>query len=249
MSEPDLSDVPPPIEAPPPVNRRWRGPSLVWLVPIVALAVGVTLIVRSLLATGPSVTIEFETAEGLRPGQTEVRYKEVVVGRVEEVALSEDRQRVHAAVRLSRSAAALAVEDTRFWIVKPRIDIGGVSGLETLVSGAYIGVDAGVSEEEENFFKGLPTAPYVLRGEPGRDDHVAAGRLPAVGRRVPCQHLTLGRGCAAGADPARAVPDQRRVRHRSGRQQRTAPCRQSRRVRALPQQVGTTYLQPARSAV
>lgn len=203
MSEPDLSDVPPPIEAPPPVNRRWRGPSLVWLVPIVALAVGVTLIVRSLLATGPSVTIEFETAEGLRPGQTEVRYKEVVVGRVEEVALNEDRQRVHATVRLSRSAAALAVEDTRFWIVKPRIDIGGVSGLETLVSGAYIGVDAGVSEERETFFKGLPTAPYVLRGEPGRGFALRTDDLGSldVGSPIYYRRTRVGRVVGYKLDP------------------------------------------------
>ena len=160
--------APLPGSPPQPWRRRWRGPSLVWLVPIVALAVGVSLLIRALLSTGPTVTIDFRTADGLRPGQTEVRYKEVVVGRVESVTLSEDRKLVHVAVRLDRSVSNIAVQDTRFWVVKPRIDIGGVSGLETLFSGAYIGVDAGVSTEDRRHFDGLEGPPFVLRGEPGR---------------------------------------------------------------------------------
>ncbi|MBC7955911.1 MAG: MCE family protein [Cytophagales bacterium] len=153
---------------PTPVTRKWHGPSLVWLVPIVALAVGISLLIRALLATGPQVTIDFHTADGLRPGKTEVRYKEVVVGRVEAVSLSDDRDRVHVSVRLDRSVSNIAVEDTRFWVVRPRIDTAGVSGIETLFSGAYIGVDAGESKVQQRQFKGLEAPPFVLRGEPGR---------------------------------------------------------------------------------
>lgn len=168
------ADAPGPLPAPEPAvppapqTRVWHGPSLVWLVPIIAGAVGVALLIRALLSTGPQVTIDFHSADGLRPGKTEVRYKEVVVGRVEAVTLSPDRQRVHASVRLDRSVANIAVEDTRFWVVRPRIDTAGVSGLETLFSGAYIGVDAGVSKNEERHFTGLEQPPFVLRGEPGR---------------------------------------------------------------------------------
>ena len=153
---------------PTPVTRKWRGPSLVWLVPIIALAVGASLLIRALLATGPQVTIDFHSADGLRPGKTEVRYKEVVVGRVESVSLSEDRDRVHVSVRLDRSVSNIAVDDTRFWVVRPRIDTAGVSGIETLFSGAYIGVDAGVSTTQRRQFVGLEAPPFVLRGEPGR---------------------------------------------------------------------------------
>ena len=153
---------------PTPLVRKWRGPSLVWLVPIIALAVGVALLIRAVLATGPQVTIDFLSADGLRPGKTEVRYKEVVVGRVEAVALSENRDRVHVSVRLDRSVSNIAVDDTRFWVVRPRIDTAGVSGIETLFSGAYIGVDAGVSKVQKRQFTGLETPPHVLRGEPGR---------------------------------------------------------------------------------
>jgi paraquat-inducible protein B len=161
----------PPAAMPVPVVRRWHGPSLVWLVPIIALAVGVALVIRSLMSAGPQITIDFRSADGVRPGKTEVRYKEVVIGRVEGVVLAKgekDTQLVHVTVRLDRSAAELAVEDTRFWVVRPRIDTAGVSGLETLISGAYIGVDAGVSPNEKKQFTGLDAPPFVLRGEPGR---------------------------------------------------------------------------------
>lgn len=160
----DPTDAPPPA----PLVRQWHGPSLVWLVPIVALAVGLALLVRALLSTGPLVTIEFPSASGLRPGKTEVRYKEVVVGRVEAVTLSEQRDRVQVTVRLDRSVKNIAVDDTRFWVVRPRIDTAGVSGIETLFSGAYIGVDAGESKQSRRHFTGLDAPPHVLRGEPGR---------------------------------------------------------------------------------
>lgn len=165
---PAPAPLPPSPPAPPtPVTRKWRGPSLVWLVPIVALAVGAALLIRAILSTGPQVTIDFHSASGLRPGKTEVRYKEVVVGRVEAVTLTEKRDRVLVTVRLDRSVANIAVEDTRFWVVRPRIDTAGVSGIETLFSGAYIGVDAGESTKQQRHFTGLENPPYVLRGEPG----------------------------------------------------------------------------------
>lgn len=164
-----MTDDNEPAALPPtPVTRKWRGPSLVWLVPIIALAVGVSLLIRAVLSTGPQVTIDFNSADGLRPGKTEVRYKEVVVGRVEALTLSEGRDRVHVSVRLDRSVSNIAVDDTRFWVVRPRIDTAGVSGIETLFSGAYIGVDAGVSQVQRREFTGLEDPPYVLRGEPGR---------------------------------------------------------------------------------
>src|SRR4030095_5717316 len=101
----ETPDAPPP-SAPAPVpepvverQRPWRL-SPVWVVPILAVIVGASLLVNTLMQAGPTVTIEFRTAEGLEAGKTEVRYKEVVVGRVENVTLSSDRNRVLAGVRL-----------------------------------------------------------------------------------------------------------------------------------------------------
>jgi paraquat-inducible protein B len=166
--------------------------SLVWIVPLVALVIGGALLVRTLMAVGPRIEIEFRNAESLEPGKTEVRFKEVVIGRVESVSLRDDRTRVIATVQLDRSATSIAVQDTGFWVVRPRVALAGVSGLGTLFSGAYIGVDAGVMTQPRKQFIGLEVPPFVLRGEPGRSFVLRAPNLgsldvgsPVLYRRTP----------------------------------------------------------------
>jgi paraquat-inducible protein B len=146
--------------------RRWNV-SMVWLLPAVAVAIAASMLLRSFLLVGPRIQIEFETAEGIEAGKTEVRYKEVVIGRVTSVTLRDDRMSIIAGVQLDRSASDFAVEDTTFWVVRPRIGVAGISGLGTLLSGAYIGVDGGVSQKPRSRFVGLEAPPFVLRGEPG----------------------------------------------------------------------------------
>jgi paraquat-inducible protein B len=179
--------------------------SLAWIVPLVALVVGAVLVVRTLMQTGPLITITFRNAEGLEPGRTEVRYKEVVVGRVTRVGLSPDRGRVLATVRLDKSAAGLAAADTRFWVVRPRIGTAGISGLGTLFSGVYIGTDAGESKEEEEHFTGLEVPPFVLRGEPGRSFVLDAADLGSleVGSPVYYRRTRVGRVVGYLLDPRR----------------------------------------------
>ena len=168
MSEPTPPESP--ASAPPLPRiekaRNWNV-SLVWLVPVVAIAIAASLLVRSVFLTGPRVEIDFKSAEGVEPGKTEVRYKEVVIGKVVSVSLRDDRKRVVVVAQLDRSAAKFAVGDTSFWVVRPRIGTAGVSGLGTLFSGAYIGTDAGVSTVSRTEFVGLEAPPLVLRGEPG----------------------------------------------------------------------------------
>jgi paraquat-inducible protein B len=179
--------------------------SLVWLVPLLALVIGASLAVRSILATGPRIEIDFNTAEGLEPGKTEVRYKEVVIGRVEAVSLRDDRQRVVVTVQLDRSAAGVARQDTQFWVVRPRIGTGGVSGLGTLLSGAYIGVDAGTSDIERERFVGLEAPPFMLRGEPGGSFVLVADDLGSldVGSPIYYRRARVGRVVGYQLDPKR----------------------------------------------
>ena len=146
--------------------KRWNI-SLVWLVPLVAIAIAASLLVRSVFLTGPRVEIEFKSADGVEAGKTEVRYKEVIIGKVVSVSLRDDRKRVVVVVQHDRSAAKFAVADTSFWVVRPRIGTAGISGLGTLFSGAYIGTDAGISTDSKTEFVGLEAPPFVLRGEPG----------------------------------------------------------------------------------
>src|SRR2546430_415922 len=159
--EPPVPPLPEAVPEPVVTRKNAARLSLVWIVPIVAVLIGAALLVNTLMQAGPHVLIEFRTAEGLEPGKTEVRYKEVVVGRVDTVTLSEDRKRVLVGVRLDRSAGNIAVDDTHFWVVRPRIGTAGISGLHTLLSGAYIGLDPGLSAKPRRQVVRLEPAPLL----------------------------------------------------------------------------------------
>ncbi|RAA34917.1 MlaD family protein, partial [Burkholderia multivorans] len=138
-------------------------PSLVWLVPLI----GIGLVVRSVRERGPEITISFHSAEGLEPGKTQVKYKDVEIGMVKTIKLSKDLSRVLVEVQLKKEAEDFAVKDSRFWIVRPRVGATGVSGLGTLLSGAYIGVDAGRSQDVQTDFTGLEKPPAVTADQKG----------------------------------------------------------------------------------
>ncbi len=188
----------PALPEPLPARQNRLHLSLVWIVPLIALIVGAVLVVRALLQAGPEITIEFRSGEGIEAGRTEVRFKEVVVGRVTSVSITPDRQKVLVSASLDRRVDWLAVDDTRFWVVRPRIGSGGVSGLGTLVSGAYIGVDAGASEQERKRFAGLDQPPLVLRGEPGRSFVLHADDLGSLDVGSPVYHRRVRVGRVVG---------------------------------------------------
>ncbi|KAF1028610.1 MAG: Paraquat-inducible protein B [Burkholderia plantarii] len=166
----DPNAAPPsPPELPGPVVTRRAGwlPSLVWLVPLVAALIGIGLVVKSVFDRGPEITISFRSAEGLEPGKTQVKYKDVEIGTVKTIKLSKDLSHVLVNVQLKKEAEDFAVKGTRFWVVRPRVGASGVSGLNTLLSGAYIGVDAGRSSDSQTDFAGLETPPPVTGDEKG----------------------------------------------------------------------------------
>jgi paraquat-inducible protein B len=179
----------------PAVRRRRMLPSLVWLVPIVAALIGLSMLVNAWLSEGPKITIAFKTAAGLEAGKTPIKYKDVVVGAVTAIALSEDGTHVEVTAELARSASSLTREDTRFWVVRPRIGIGGVSGVDTLLSGAYIAADAGSSEETSRTFTGLETPPTVISGMPGKTIVLHTADLGSldIGSPVYYRRIQVGR--------------------------------------------------------
>ncbi|WDZ94979.1 MlaD family protein [Herbaspirillum sp. WKF16] len=148
-------------------RRNWL-PSLVWLIPIIAAVVGLTLVAKILVDRGPIVTVSFRSAEGLEAGKTKVKYKDVDIGQVQSIKLAEDRSHVLVSIQLTKEASGFDAEDTRYWVVRPRIAASGISGLGTLLSGAYIGVDAGASGETKKDFVGLEQPPIVTRDASGR---------------------------------------------------------------------------------
>jgi len=181
---------------PEPVVRKPRiNASLVWLVPIIAALVGLSLVIHAWSAAGPTISISFQSAEGLDPGKTPVKYKNVVIGKVSTVRLSEDRSRVIAKVALDKSAKSFATADSRFWVVRPRIGLGGVSGIDTLLSGAFIGADVGQSQEPKDDFVGLEAPPTVTHGAPGKTFDLHADDLGSldIGSPIYFRRIQVGR--------------------------------------------------------
>ena len=183
-------------DLPEPVVRKPRiNASLVWLVPVIAALVGLSLVIHAWYQAGPSINISFQSAEGLDPGKTPVKFKSVVIGKVTAVRLSEDRSHVVAKVALDKSAKSFATADSRFWVVRPRIGLGGVSGIDTLLSGAFIGADVGQSQEPKDDFVGLEAPPTVTHGAPGKTFDLHSDDLGSldIGSPVYYRRIQVGR--------------------------------------------------------
>jgi paraquat-inducible protein B len=186
-----------PGSVPEAVVHRGRHPrvSLVWIVPAVAALVGGWIAVRAVLESGPTIHIRFQTADGLEPGKTRIRYRSVEVGEVRSIALAPDHKTVIVTAEMVKDARALLAEDTRFWVVRPRIAAGGISGLGTLISGSYVGMDIGKSHRTARDFRGLELPPVVASDVPGRDFVLHGGTLGSVevGSPVYFRHVPVGR--------------------------------------------------------
>ena len=191
--------------------HRWFA--WVWVVPIAAAAIVVWLGVRHFAVRGPEISIVFRQAEGLQARETTVRHRGVTVGSVERLELARDMSHVIVHVRMTRAAAALLNENTRFYIVAPHVGVEGISGLSTLVSGAYIEMspargDAGKSATPKRDFVALDEAPVVDPDKPGRVFTMTATDLGSITRGSPISYL----GVAVGeVDSYALAPDGRHV--------------------------------------
>jgi paraquat-inducible protein B len=175
------------------VPRRHTRFSPVWIIPILAAAVALGLAIRSVLNEGPTISILFRSAEGLEAGKTFIKYKQVNIGQVTRVQLTEDFGQVQVTAKISKSAARLMVEDAKFWVVRPRITLAGVSGLSTLLAGNYIGFEAGKSDTKGRHFTGLEVPP-LSAGVLGRDFALKASDLGSlsIGSPVYYRRLLVG---------------------------------------------------------
>lgn len=187
--------------ASPTISRKRKSRiSWIWLVPIVAALMGLSLVVRTWMQAGPDLSIEFNTAEGLEVGKTQLRYKDVNVGTVRSIGFNADRSKVVVQAELSKDVADLAREGTNFWVVRPRLDVSGVSGLGTLLSGAYIGVDAVEGKDASKkatklHFVGLETPPAVTHDRAGKRFKLKASDLGSldIGSPVYFRRINVGR--------------------------------------------------------
>jgi paraquat-inducible protein B len=197
---------PPPVdelpEALPDRRHRVRLP-FVWILPAIVIVAGAFVAVHEKLAEGVPIEITFHTADDLEPNKTKISYKAVEIGQVKGIHVSKDRKDVVVEARIHRDAGDYLLQDTRFWVVRPRVTGSDISGLGTLVSGAYISVDVGHSSVPARSFKGLEVPPIVTSGLPGREYVLHAKDIGSlsIGSAVFYRHIAAGQVVAYSLDP------------------------------------------------
>jgi paraquat-inducible protein B len=165
MPEPGNLDRLPQATVVPPKRGRI---SVIWIIPVLAALVAIGIAVQRIRSEGPTIEITFSAAEGIEAGKTLVKYKDVTIGRVTKVELTDDFAKVRVTAKIAKHAAGLMVEDAKFWIVQPTVSLSGVSGLSTLLSGNYIGFGPGKSTQSQDNFTGLDVAPVITEERGGR---------------------------------------------------------------------------------
>jgi len=182
------------------IERRRRGFPVVWIVPVVAAIVAGYLVYAHLQESGPTITIKFKDGHGIKAGQTEIRYRGVPIGEVTAIDLSEDEKYVLAKARLRRSASAIAKEGAEFWIVRPEVGFGTISGLSTVITGPYIQVLPGTGKPRTEFV-GLEGAPPAERK--GLRIILAANRLESVRPGSPVHYRGVEVGSVTSTELSR----------------------------------------------
>jgi paraquat-inducible protein B len=184
-------------------TRRSRRFSIIWIVPLAAVAIGAWLAWDTLSKEGPTIKISFDGGEGLQAGQSQLKYKDIVFGTVKSLALSPDQTHVVVTVATTREAGPLLTEGTAFWVVKPRLFAGNISGIETLLSGSYIGMlPAATAGKSHREFVGREDPPVLGAHVAGRTFFLKSKRIGAVSVGSPIFFRDLAVGEVLGWDIA-----------------------------------------------
>ncbi len=184
-----------------PVAPKRSRISIVWIIPVLAVLVGIGIAVQRVRSEGPTITIVFKAAEGIEAGKTFIRYKDVIIGQVKTIQFTEDYQNVEVTAKIHKRAAGLMVDDAQFWVVRPTISLSGISGLNTLLSGNHIGFKAGESHLERTEFVGLDKAPLVA-GQLGSEFTLKADDLGSLAAASPVYYRRLPVGQVINFDLA-----------------------------------------------
>jgi paraquat-inducible protein B len=175
------------------VVQRRRGISAVWAIPIVAVVVALSLAYEAITSRGPEIAIRFESGEGLEPGKSKVKFREVEIGSVDSIELGADHVMVHCS--LVKSAEPHLKKGANFWVVRPRVGAGGITGLGTIVSGSYIALELGPEDAaRERRFVGLEEPPVTPAGAPGLRITLHTDNLGSLGPGDPIyyRHIRAG---------------------------------------------------------
>jgi len=189
---------PTPEPIPPAVAVRRSSVSVVWLIPLVALAIGGWLAYKTFSEQGPTVEIRFKTAAGLEAGKTKVKFKDVDIGQVTTIDVNPDLQTVTVTAQLKYGSSDYLTENTRFWVERPRVTASRVSGLETLLSGAYIAMDPVTEGSFVRSFEGLDEPPLFTTSEPGKRFVLRSASLGSLNIGSPVYYRQIQVGQVVG---------------------------------------------------
>src|SRR6516165_6733255 len=182
---------------------RSRRISVIWIIPLVAVAIGAWLAWDTWSKEGPTIRISFDSGEGLQAGQSQLKFKDIVFGTVKSLELAPDHTHVIVTVATSHQAKPLLTEKTIFWVVKPRLFAGNVSGLETLLSGSYIGMLPGeAGGKAQHQFVGQEDPPILSANVPGHTFMLKAKKLGSISLGSPVFFRDLNVGEVLGWDIA-----------------------------------------------
>jgi paraquat-inducible protein B len=182
------------LSAPQVGRKPKRNLAWVWLIPIIAAGIGLSIVWRDWASKGPTIEITFQSADGIAQGKTQIKYRDVVVGLVTGIRLSANQDNVIVQAQLDKEAEALAVEGAEFWVVKPTIGVSGISGLSTLLSGSYIAVDRKAGEKtntEKRSFIGLEQPPPISSDRPGTRFKLTSPTLGSIETGTPVYYLRI----------------------------------------------------------
>jgi paraquat-inducible protein B len=198
-----MSNIAEPRVAPHAMTRRSRRFSVIWVIPLVAVAIGAWLAWDTLSKEGPTIKISFDSGEGLQAGQSQLKFKDIVFGTVKSLELAPDHTHVVVTVATTHQAGPLLTDQTIFWVVKPRLFAGNISGLETLLSGSYIGMLPGqTAGKKQREFVGHEDPPILQAHVPGHTFVLKAKRLGSISVGSPVFFRDLNVGEVLGWDIA-----------------------------------------------
>jgi len=182
---------------------RSRRISVIWVIPLVAVAIGAWLAWDTWSKEGPTIRISFDSGEGLQAGQSQLKFRDIVFGTVKRLELAPDHTHVVVTVATTHQAKPLLTDQTIFWVVKPRLFAGNVSGLETLLSGSYIGMVPGeAGGKAQSKFTGHEDPPILQENIPGHTFLLKAERLGSISVGSPVFFRDLSVGEVLGWDIA-----------------------------------------------
>jgi paraquat-inducible protein B len=204
--DPWMTDTYEQASLPQAATRRSRRISAIWSIPLVAVAVAAWLVWDTLSKEGPTIEVSFAAAEGLEASKSQLKYKDIVFGTVTALRLSPDQSRVIVTIATTTQAKPLLTENAVFWVVKPRLFAGNISGLDTLLSGSYVGLlPSATPGKAQHSFKGQEDPPLLSAHEAGRTFLLKSKRIGSisVGSPIFFRDVDRSRSDAIPSQPTR----------------------------------------------